>query len=218
MTARRDQHGFPAVAAAMTLFALALAGCSSTTTTPAPTAAAPEPSPTIDSTFTKAFVSTVGGYSLRTPESMDAKPAKAAAPASDYTWSDEDPFLDQFFGEGVGPIDIVSEPLSRGQTADAWTKDELDAALLSGSSFPSVCATKNQTEPITVDGHAGTLDVHCAPALLTAIVPAGDRIYAIDLHGDPPDRAWFTAFLATIHLDPATALPAPAGSPVPTHS
>jgi len=197
-----------------------LAACSATapsgTTTAAAGASAVAGSSAVPA-FVKAFTSTVGGYSLRVPADMDPKAATAPMPAGLDTWG-EDPFVDQFFGVGIGPLQVVSSPIASGSTSQAWIDDREGAVVLTGAAFPDVCQTKSVTSAIEVDGHPGVLDTTCGPALLVVIVADGDRIYELALHGAPPRRGWLDALLATVHLDPKSALPAPPASPGPAAS
>jgi len=193
---------------------VAIAACDATRP-----AGSPNPSPAARATaessalpaFTKAFTSTVGGYRLQVPADMDPKPATIPMPAGLNTWGD-DAFVDQFFGVGIGPLDIVSAPIAPGTTSEAWIADREAAIVLSGTAFPSVCQPTSKTSAIAVDGYPGVLDSTCGPALLVVIVADADRVYEFDIHGDPPSRDWLQALLATVHLDPQSAIAPPAPS------
>ena len=75
---------------------------------------------------------------------------------------------------------------------------------------------------MTVDGASGYLDIEACslPAdtgfstpdrLYDLIVFSGGRVYEIGLDG-VVDRGYFEAILATMHLDPASAMDPPVGS------
>ena len=69
------------------------------------------------------------------------------------------------------------------------------------------------TEPITIDGVAGQIAVHCPDVVQNALVSAGGRGYLILDYG-AADMAWFKQVLATVRLDPANVVDAsPSASP-----
>jgi hypothetical protein len=203
------------VAAALVTVVACSAAPRAGSTTSSPVAAASGTSGAVPA-FVKPFASTVGGYSLKVPADMDPKPATEAMPAGLDTWAD-DPFVDQFFGVGVGPLEIVSAPVAPA-TSQAWISDRETAIVLTGTAFPDVCQAKSVTSAIEVDGHMGMLDTTCGATLLVVIVADADRVYELDLHGSPPSRDWLAALLATVHLDPQSAIAAPAPSSAPSPS
>jgi hypothetical protein len=103
-------------------------------------------------------------------------------------------------------LELSSQPLA-GKTGETWATELLDDPGL---------ACGDAREPITVDGASGLI----CPNLAT--VWSDDRGYILLLYtsGDEPwlgryyDQAWFRKVLATVQLDPGSAVDAaPSASP-----
>ena len=165
----------------------------SATSSPSPDPSAPPP---LGATFTSA----IHGISISYPTGWVVLPATEpwtgpseinfGSPALDRL---HDPVLmDHLF------LGLASQPLA-GKTGETWVTDLLDAPDWG-------CVDARQ--PVTVDGASGLL---CSNV---AAVSSGDRGYLIWLYtsGDDPwlerfyDEAWFRQILATVNLDPSSAV------------
>jgi hypothetical protein len=178
----------------------------------------PSPSPSPSAlpfpALTGSFTSPIGGYSIAYPEGARVIAATEVIAPGLHSWNPDQPWVDSILDpSGYGQWNIVSAPIPVGTTAEEWLADDLDASLLTGSGFPK-CGSTMTTEPITVDGVAGTIDTHCPTVYMDAIVISGRRAYMFFLLVDNPNLTWFRTMLATVQLDPAGA--APYVSPDPT--
>ncbi|MEA2609323.1 MAG: hypothetical protein QOJ75_1566, partial [Chloroflexota bacterium] len=105
--------------------------------------------------------------------------------------------------------------LATGQTEDQWV-----AAYFRPYVGGLPCPSDLPTAPrLPIDGHSGYLNVAGCEASsdgaiasrdveFTAFVFAGNRVYQITLDGDV-DLAYFEAVLATLTLDPSSAIDPP---------
>jgi hypothetical protein len=182
--------------------------------TPAPTergSASPIPVPSL----TETFVSTRNGFSVRYPAGWSTKAATSS-------WLPNtmlpigNPALDELKLDGVARLVVATQRLQAGQTEASWIASYGDQYFLRR------CSGDRAAWPrILVDGMSGYLNLNgCAlPAdhefstpdiTFGVLVFAADRVYRIALDG-VVDRGYFEAILATVRLDPASAIdPEPA--------
>jgi hypothetical protein len=120
--------------------------------------------------------------------------------------------------DGQFRLIVASQRLDAGQTEAEWV-----AAYFRPFQGSVTCAnaTSLAAAPrLLIDGHSGYMDIAGCPmsadvALssgdtgFNAFVFAGDRVYQIALDGDV-DVDYFKALLATMRLDPASAIDPPA--------
>jgi hypothetical protein len=131
-----------------------------------------------------------------------------------HSWNPDQPWVDSILDRsGYGQWSMVSAPIPDGMTPEQWLADQLAASMLTGSGFPA-CGPAMTTEPIVIDGVAGTIDTHCPTVTMDAIVTIGGRAYVFNLAADTLNLTWLRTVLATVQLDPAAA--APFVSPAPT--
>lgn len=150
--------------------------------------------------FTTTFVSPTNGFSFGYID------RGGLAPAKELWLPDTQPRPDTS-GLHDGPFDVVetglaavfkgaSTPIPDGVSVDAWVDEHLWPR---GCGFP-----RNQLAEITIDGHPGRI-AECANHIEATVV-AGGRLYLFQLLYSRSDaRAFFDAFVATIHLTPETA-------------
>jgi len=199
---------------------------STTTQTPGPTTpssptsvASNQPSqPAISiPPLTRTFVSTRNGFSINYPTDWTATAATQSWPP-DTTTQLGNPELDALNLEGKVRLVVASQRLGAGQTEAQWV-----AAYFRPFQGSVTCANASDlaaSPRLLIDGQSGYMDVAGCPmsadaalspsdVVFNAFVFAGDRVYQITLDGDV-DLAYFEAFLATMKLDPASAIDAPA--------
>ena len=148
--------------------------------------------------LTGSFTSDIFGISLAYPAGWDA--TKAQVPWDSNLLSDCEPAcIDEMAGTGDNNpfLRVLSEPLA-GATADAWMTE-----ILSDPAWGDTCPLT--TEPVTIDGVAGRIALHCPDAVQNALVSAGGRGYLI-IHYGAADVAWFKQVLATVQLNPGDAV------------
>jgi hypothetical protein len=200
-------------AVGLALFGPGASGIGGPASTPSPSSSAtPSPSPeTAESPgasyppLTGAFTSGMFGISLAYPAGWLATPAQV--PWDSNLQSDCEPAcIDEIaeLGDDNAFIRIYSEPLGSASGA-AWTTEILSDPLWGDTCPPT-------TEPVTIDGTAGLIAVHCPDAMLNGLVTAGGRGYLI-VHYGTPDVAWFKQLLATVQLDPEGVVDASATAP-----
>jgi hypothetical protein len=194
---------------------------SSTTASPTPSpppvaseSAIPDMSPIAVPPLTERFVSTRNGFSVLYPAGWATTPATESWPV-DMFLPIGHPALDQLMLAGKVRLIAASQALSVGQTESDWVASYFYA-------YPSAnsCVTSLADSPrFPVDGKSGYLDSDGCPSsadyavsprdvVYEAFVFAGDRVYQFYLDGDV-DLAYFEAIMATVKLDPATALDPP---------
>lgn len=177
-----------------------------------PASASPIPVPAL----TETFVSPRNGFSVSYPAGWTTKAAAT-------TWLPNklipigNPAVDELKLDGVARLVVASQRLQEGQTEASWI------ASFGQEYFLRRCSGDRATwARIIVDGRSGYLDLNGCPlsadrtfstpdVAFGVIVFAADRVYRISLDG-VVDLAYFEAILATVHLDPASAIDAPAPS------
>ena len=174
----------------------------------------PAASPVAIPSLSQTFVSSRNGFSVRYPAGWTVKPATESWLPDTYL-PQGNPALDDLELAGAVRLVVASQRIAAGQTEDQWL-----AAYAPTYQGSSLCATNPATSPrLSIDGQSGYLDMSaCATALdasiaaggvtFDAIVFSGGRAYQITLDG-LVDRAFFDAVLATIKLDPLTAVDPP---------
>ena len=161
--------------------------------------------------LTAPFVSPRNGYSIRYPAGWTVTPATSAWPP-DVFLPNGHPALDQFVGPGVGRLDVASQRLGTGQTAEDFI-----AGYVEPYAGPKRCVGPPSTWPrLPIDGESAYLIAADCPMSLDnqiadrdvsfrTLVFAGGRVYQIRFDGDV-DLASFEALLATVRLTPAQAI------------
>ena len=171
---------------------------------PTPTSS-PTPSP--PPPLTQSFTSTVHGISVSYPEGWIARAATEPwtdRPVAQFIHPGYDVLYDPVLDEGHLFLYFASQPIG------VTTPDEWVAAKVADND----CSA---TEPITVDGATGLINVCDMVAVTTA--GRGYWIQILRSNDDPLavasyDRAWFEEVLATVQLQPEDALDvAPSASP-----
>jgi hypothetical protein len=124
------------------------------------------------------------------------------------------PALDELRLDGSARLLVASQRLEAGQTEASWI------ASYGQDYFLQRCSGDRAAWPrVTVDGATGYLDLNGCPVpadhdlstpdvAFSAIVFAADRVYRIGLDG-VVDLGYFEAVLATVRLDPASAIDPP---------
>ena len=178
----------------------------------------PQPSPPTPSTstltippLTETFVSPRNGFSVSYPGGWSVRPATESWPP-DIFLPLGNPAFDQLHRPGEAELNVASQPLAAGQTEADWL-----ASFFHPYQGAAPCGTAPADSPrLAIDGRSGYLvNTGCPmPADRTfsvpdlqyrAIVIADGRVYDIRLDGNI-DRAYFDAIVATIRLDPSSAL------------
>jgi hypothetical protein len=179
---------------------------------PSPTerpSASPIPVPSL----TETFVSTRNGFSVRYPAGWSTTDATTSWLPNTMV-----PFgnlaLDELKLPGVARLVVASQRLDAGQTEASWFASFGQDYYLRRCSGDRAAWSR-----VTVDGRSGYLDLNACPLPADAslskpdvafdvIVFAPDRVYRIGLDG-AVDLGYFEAILATVRLDPASALDPP---------
>jgi hypothetical protein len=161
--------------------------------------------------LTETFVSPRNGISIGYASTWTVRPATVSWPPNVYL-PFGNPALDQLQRLGDVGVLVASQRLARGQTEAQWL-----ASFFVPYPTASPCAIAPIDSPrIEIDGRMGYLDMAGCPTpadsafsvpdvQYEAFVFAAGRVYQIGLHGRV-DRPYFDAIVATIHLDPASAL------------
>lgn len=161
--------------------------------------------------LTRTFVSSRNGFSVRVPDDWTITPATVSWPP-DIFLPIGHPALDDLRKPGEARLVVASHRLSAGQTQADYVAQ--DFAIYKGA---QTCGFQLAAAPrIPIGGESGYLTAANCPApadsrfsvpdtTFGATVFAGGRVYSIGLDG-VVDMAYFEAVLATIHLEPASAL------------
>jgi hypothetical protein len=161
--------------------------------------------------LTETFVSTRNGISIRYPAGWTVRPATTSWPP-DIFLPIGNSALDDLRRPGEARVTLASQRLGVGQTEDDWL-----AAYVPPYQGPKPCATDPRTSPrLRIDGLSAYLNVAGCPmpadtkfsvpdVQYGALVVARGRVYLISLDGNV-DLGYFEAIVATIRLDPASAL------------
>jgi hypothetical protein len=178
--------------------------------TPSPSSAATGPAFVVPP-LTETFVSPRNGFSVRYPVGWSVKPATKSWPA-DIFLPLGNPAFDELQRAGEARLVVASQRLGAGQTDADWL-----AAFHHPYQGAAPCGTAPLASPrVTIDGHSGYLVAAGCPMpadrtfstpdiQFQAIVIADGRVYDIELDGNI-DRSYFDALVATIRLDPASAI------------
>ena len=179
--------------------------------TPQPTSAVPSASTLAIPPLTETFVSPRNGFTVSYPAGWSVRPATDIWP-SDIFLPLGHPAFDSLQQPGEAELNVASQRLAVGQTEAEW----LDA-FFHPFQGAAPCGTLPDKSPrLAIDGRTGYLVTDACPMPADrqfsvpdleyrAIVIADGRVYDIRLHGNI-DRAWFDAIVATIRLDPSSAL------------
>jgi hypothetical protein len=163
--------------------------------------------------LSETFVSTRNGFSVRYPAGWSTRPATTSWLPDTFV-PPENPALDELKLDGVARLVVASQRLESGQTEASWL------ASFGQEYFLRRCSGERDAWPrVTVDGRSGYLDLNACPRpadnkfstpdiAFDVIVFAGDRVYRIGLDG-VVDLGYFEAILATVRLDPASAIDPP---------
>jgi hypothetical protein len=161
--------------------------------------------------MTETFTSTRNGFSVRYPAGWSVKAATTSWPA------------DIFLPIGNSALDELKQPGEARLTAasqrlgPAQTEDEYLASFARPYQGSHPCGSAPSVSPrVPIDGHSGYLVAAGCPApadskfsvpdiQFQALVIADSRAYEITLDGNV-DRAYFEAILATMRLDPSSAI------------
>jgi len=167
-------------------------------------------SPSAIPAVTQSFTSTRDGYKLKYPAGWTVTPATTSWLPGTAAASPPDPMLDVFTdpGDASRSFVVVSQPLQAGVTANTW----LTTYEASVPSMPAACwPPPAQMEHTTIGGsqawvHGGLTDC----GFTEAIAFAGGRIYELTAYfapgAIPTNRRLVDAILATVTLDPASAI------------
>jgi hypothetical protein len=163
--------------------------------------------------LTETFVSTRNGFSVRYPAGWSTKAATIGwLPNTMVPMGN--PALDELELQGVARLVVASQRLEPGQSEASWI------ASYSQDYYLRRCSGDRAAWPrVTVDGRSGYLDLNACPlaadknistpdVAFDVIVFAADRVYRIGLDG-AVDLGYFEAILATVRLDPASAMDPP---------
>jgi hypothetical protein len=161
--------------------------------------------------LTETFVSPRNGFTISYPAGWSVRPATKSWPP-DIFLPLGNPAFDQLRRPGEAELNVASQPLAAGQTEADWL-----ASFFHPFQGAAPCGTVPADSPrLAIDGRSGYLvNAGCLmPADRTfsvpdvqyrAIVIADGRVYDVRLDGNI-DRAYFDAIVATIRLDPASAV------------
>jgi hypothetical protein len=174
--------------------------------------ASPIPVPALRATF----VSTRNGFSVRYPAGWVITPATTSWRPGTYV-PIGNPALDELKQLGEARLVVASQRLAPGQTESQWL-----ASYVQPYDLGACTGDRAGWQQLSVDGALGYLNIEACPLpadrafsspdlLFELIVVSGDRAYQIGLDG-VVDQSYFEAILATIRLDPASALDPPEGS------
>ena len=166
--------------------------------------------------LTQTFVSTRNGFSIRYPAGWTATRATESWPLDTFTQLGNHQ-LDELTLDGTARIAIASQRLSAGQTRDAWVASWFPP-FKSSADCPNASVLASSPR-IPIDGESGYLDVAGCPmdaditisspdSKFEAFVFSADRVYQITLDGNV-DLGYFEALLATMTLDPGSAIDPP---------
>lgn len=155
--------------------------------------------------LTETFTSNIHGISVKYPSGWNVEratvpwttglPPACAVPCADRIYEGD---------TNAAFIGLSSQPMN-GKTGAQWAD-----AVVKDRAWGDTCPV--QTEPVSVDGATGILVIHCPDDTPSILVWTADRGYLIVTYRID-DRAWIDQILATVQLDPASAVDA---SPSPS--
>jgi hypothetical protein len=164
--------------------------------------------------LTETFVSTRNGFSVRYPEGWSTRAATTSWRPNTMVPMGS-PAFDELKLQGVARLVVASQRLEAGQTEASWI-----ASSFGQQYYLQRCIGDPAAWPrVTVDGRSGYLDLNACPlsadsnfstpdVAFDVIVFAADRVYRIGLDG-VVDLGYLEAILATVRLDPASAIDPP---------
>jgi hypothetical protein len=170
--------------------------------------------------LTRTFVSPRNGFSINYPANWTATPATESWPPDTFTQLGS-PELDQLELAGTARLVVASQRLGTGQTEGEWVAAYFrpfqgDVTCDRASDLPS-------SPRLPIDGRSAYLDLAGCPmnadaalspgdVVFDAFVFSDDRVYQVTLDGDV-DLGYFKALVATMRLDPASAIDPPPSTP-----
>ena len=165
---------------------------------PSPSATpSPIPSPSPPA-LTQSFTSAVHGFTISYPADWNVR--AASEPWTVGIPFQLDAFADVIETTGNRFLLVASQPLG-GSSGEAWSD-----VVSSNPDWGDTC--EPATEPVTIDGASGRIVIHC-DGTPTALVAVADRGYLVVLFGFDESEAWFREILASMRLDPESAIDAP---------
>jgi hypothetical protein len=185
-------------------------------------AEAPAPTP-IDTATWRPFISMRGGYSAGFPTDWATTPASAPWTLATIATDDEARF-DHFApkdglliqGSLWRSVDITAASMAMpaGMTEEQWLDTYRPPSIDRSPAGPSGCVKPwSEWTAVSIDGHPGWLDVACQFAEATTFFNGRAYVFTLYVGGiDQSMEDLFTAFLGTVHLDPGSAVDAPAAS------
>jgi hypothetical protein len=178
---------------------------------PSPSRVGPPASRIPVPSLSETFVSARNGFSVRYPPGWEVAVATQPWPQNIFLPTGH-PAFDTLRRPGDARLEVASQPLAPGQTEADWL-----AAWFRPYQGAAPCGTAPADSPrVPIDGRSGYLVLSGCPmpadstfsdpdVRYQALVIAGGRVYEIDLDG-VVDRGYFDAVLATLGLDPASAV------------
>ena len=173
----------------------------------------PSASPIPVPPLTETFVSTRNGFSVQYPAGWSTKAATTSwLPNTMIPIGNS--ALDELKLQGVARLVVASQRLGAGQSEASWL------AAFGQQYYLRRCSGDRAAWPrLMVDGRSGYVDLNGCPlpadvtfstpdVAFYVIVFAGDRAYRLGLDG-VVDRGYFEAILATVRLDPGSAIDPP---------
>jgi len=166
--------------------------------------------------LTQSFTSTRNGYSIDVPADWVATPATQSWPPNTFTQLGS-PVLDQLFLAGSYRLVIASQRLGAGQTEADWVSSYFPP--FQGAMQCDNAADLSSAPRLPIGGRSAYLRLAGCPIyadsamsandiMFEAFVFADDRVYQITLDGDV-DLAFFEALVATMTLEPSSAIDPP---------
>lgn len=171
---------------------------------PSPSATpSPISSPSAPPALTESYTSAVHGFTVSYPAGWNVR--VASQPWTAGIPFQQDPFADLIETSSNRFLLVASQPLGS-RSGEAWSD-----AVSSNPDWDDTC--EPASEPVTIDGASGMIVTHC-DGTLTALVAVADRGYLVVLFGFDESEAWFREILASMRLDPESAIDAsPSPSP-----
>lgn len=192
-------------------------GSAAPSVSPSPSASPPAAgSPAVSvGALTQAFTSTAFGYSMKYPADWTSNSTTGEGPTPGGA--------DEFNSVESGwYLRTLSRPIPGGVVVDDWILRTLQA-----SDQVACMPPRNTQESVTIDGHEGRILGFCGTPIapqIEATVAVGNRAYLFTLNdnrvvpNEQESRALFDRIVATITLDPASAVQSPSPSPNPNPS
>lgn len=171
---------------------------------PSPSATPPPvPSPSAPPALTESYTSALHGFTVSYPAGWNVR--VASRPWTAGIPFQQDPSADLIETSSNRFLLVASQPLGS-RSGEAWSD-----AVSSNPDWGDTC--EPASEQVTIDGASGMIVTHC-DGTLTALVAVADRGYLVVLFGFDESEAWFREILASMRLDPQSAIDA-SPSPAP---